>query len=318
MQMQQTQLDIRQQQARARAGEMLGGAPDRFENPLTVLASPAWRGVEGDIWRTGLGPRSIVLKHYHPDTDFYVETKSALAAADLAGHHSIGPQVLGQWPDHRMFAMEDLGPSWRAGGLHHATDPTIRANVITQKKAFQSTAGLPRSTSIFPEIETLLAVADAHDCFTHCDVAVFAAFFAKAGQKLEAVGMDSVPCHRDGNTANVMIGPDKAVKLLDFDLAANCDPFEDVGCYLAEFFESDADARAGFEEWHGSFDEGLFQRAMIYGLADDMRWGLIGSIMAKTSPRKALEFSKYAAWRFLRLEARAKTSDANNRIRAAG
>lgn len=216
-----------------------------------------------------------------------------------------------------MFAMEDLGPDWRAGGLHHAPDPTIRANVIAQKKAFQSVAGLPRSTGILPEIETLLSMAQAHGCLTHRDIAVFAAFFTAAGQKLVAGGMDSVPCHRDGNTAKLMIGPGKAVKLLDFDLAANCDPFEDVGCFLAEFFESDADARVRFEEWHGSFDEGLFQRAMIYGLADDMRWGLIGSIMATTSPRKALEFSKYAAWRFLRLEARAKSSDANNRIRAA-
>ena len=114
-----------------------------------------------------------------------------------------------------------------------------------------------------------------------------------------------------------MVHPDKSVQLLDFDLSANCDPFEDAGAYLIECFENDVDARGGFEEWHGSFDEGLFQRAMIYGLLDDLRWGLIGSILGARSARTSLEFTKYAAWRFIRLQAQAKRSDANDRIRMA-
>jgi hypothetical protein len=44
----------------------------------------------------------------------------------------------------------------------------------------------------------------------------------------------------------------------------------------------------------------LFNRARLYGVADDVRWGLIGAILAATSPRTDLEFLKYADWRFLR------------------
>jgi len=315
--MSQKQFETREENARSRAEEILGTPPEHFSNPLTVLASPAWRGVEGDIWRAAGGARSIILKHFHPDTDFYVDTNAAMEGVEQASLHGLGPNVIEQWPADQMFAMEDLGNEWRAGGLHDATDAEIRTDVIAKKKAFQNTAELSKSSNIFSEIEALLELAIAHDCFTHRDVAIFAEFFEEAQRKLRASDMDSVPCHRDGNTANLMVGPGKSVMLLDFDLVANCDPFEDVGCYLAEFFESEADARIGFEEWHGNFSEGLFQRSMIYGLADDMRWGLIGSIMAKTSPRSALEFSKYAAWRFLRLEAKAKQSDTNNRIRVA-
>ena len=115
-----------------------------------------------------------------------------------------------------------------------------------------------------------------------------------------------------------MVNEDDAVMIIDFDLSANCDPFEDVGAYLAECFDNDLDARQGFEEWNGDFNEALFQRSMLYGLADDLRWGLIGSILGARSKRKSLEFSKYAAWRFLRLEAQAKRSCANDRIRIAG
>jgi thiamine kinase-like enzyme len=151
----------------------------------------------------------------------------------------------------------------------------------------------------------------------HRDLEVFASFFAGARRKIDSMGRDRAPCHRDGNTANYMVGDGNQVRLIDFDLAGDTDPFEDIGCHLVEFFENDLDARTGFEEWHGSFHEGLFQRSMLYGLADDMRWGLIGALMGATSPRSNLEFSKYSAWRFIRLEARVKGSDANDRIRIA-
>ena len=151
----------------------------------------------------------------------------------------------------------------------------------------------------------------------HADCGVFIDYFKDARAKIDSLCFDDVPCHRDGNTANLMVHESGEVLLIDFDLAGNCDPFEDIGCHLAEFFESDADARAGFEEWYGTFDEGLFQRARIYGLADDLRWGLVGALMAKTSPRRSLEFGKYASWRFLRLEMHLKRSDANDRIRVA-
>lgn len=308
----------REDAVKLRTAEVLGEPPANMENPLTVLASPAWRGVEGDIWRASTGSKSVVLKHYHPDTEFYVDAESAMQAAYLAGEAGVGPKVLGRWQDDGIIAFEDLSSPWRSGGLHDAVDDNVRRKVVEAKKAFQQIGSLQSSASIFEEIEWLCGIAHEHNLTTHNDVAVFQSFFVDAKAKIDSLGQDQVPCHRDGNTANYMVGEGGQVRLIDFDLSANADPFEDVGSHLVEFFESDMDARTGFEEWHGSFNEGLFQRAMLYGLADDMRWGLIGSIMAANSPRTALEFSKYAAWRFIRLEARLKSSDANDRIRAAG
>lgn len=313
----QDNIDTRKQDAMRKAVDVLGTSPDIFTNPLTVLASPAWRGIEGDIWRAIGAERAIVLKHYHPDTSFYVDTPAAIEAATQAGELGIGPAVVKKWVGDGIFAMNDLGSDWLAGGLQDTVDPDIRANVIAQKKLFQSGAKLEKYADVFSEIEALLLIVKRENIFAHRDVGIFQSYFGDAQTKLGSLDRDTKPCHRDGNTANLMIGPGNAVQLLDFDFAANCDPFEDVGCYLAEFFESEADARSGFEEWYGTFDEGLFQRSMIYGLADDMRWGLISAIMAAKSPRSTLEFSKYSAWRFLRLEAHAKRSNANDRIRAA-
>lgn len=308
-----TRLDL----ATRLATEVLGSSPETMTKPLTVLASPAWRGVEGDVWLAKAGDKSAILKHYHGDTDFYVDPASAISAAEEAGKLGVGPMVTASSANDGLIAFEELSAPWVAGGLHHAIDKDVRSNVIEHKKTFQLGAKLSKSSSIFDEVAKLHEITVNEGITTHNDIIPFMDFAGEAGQKLRSCGMDNKPCHRDGNTANIMVHPDKSVQLIDFDLAAHCDPFEDVGAHLIEYFENDVDARSGFEEWHGSFDEGLFQRSMIYGLMDDLRWGLIGSIMGARSERTSLEFTKYAAWRFIRLQAHAKRSDANDRIRLA-
>jgi len=306
----------RAQKATEFAARFLSGAP-QLHNPLSVLASPAWRGIEGDVWRAADGTESIILKHYHADTAFYVSPEAAINATTEAGRIGVGPKVLGADQKAGLLAMSDLRAPWEAGGLHHATNPAIRKAVIAQKKKFQQEATLTRSANIFDEIEELFALAVKADVATHRDIDVFINFSRAAARKIASLGANTAPCHRDGNTANLMVHADTSVQLIDFDLAANCDPFEDLGVYLREFFDLEPEARLGFEEWYGTFDEGLFQRAMIYGITDDLRWGLIGSILGAQSARRDLEFTKYAAWRFLRLETDAKGAGANDRIRTA-
>ncbi|WP_158969799.1 phosphotransferase [Chachezhania sediminis] len=307
----------RESQAKAFAETALGAPPTTFVNPLTVLASPAWRGVEGDIWRAGAGDATAIVKHYHPDTAFYVDAAKAIAAARHAGETGAGPAVLADDADSGLVAFEILPAPWRCAGLQDPVVPKLRAATIAAKKAFQSGPALGFSASIFDEIDSLAAMAEKLKAPTHPHLATFLSVIGDAGARIRAADRDLKPCHRDGNTANLMIGPDVQVKLVDFDLAADTDPYEDIGCWLMEFFDCEPEARTGFEEWEGRFDEGLFQRAMLYGMADDLRWGLIGSVMAVTSPRKALEFAKYASWRFLRLSTMALGSQASDRLRRA-
>ena len=288
-----------------------------LKNTFTVLASPAWRGIEADISLATEGENSAIIKFYHNETKFYVDYSAAALAADQAGKLGVGPLVLDISDSEQMIALEELGSAWTAGGLHHIIDPIIRQNIVRQKKYFQSKAQLNKCVSLFDEVDYLYQLALEQNVTTHSDLHIFQAYFKEARQKLKACGWDEKPCHRDGNTSNLMINDNKNVKLIDFDLSANCDPFEDIGVYLRECFENDTDAREGFEEWTGYFNEGLFQRCMIYGLADDYRWGLIAALMEFHSTRRTLEFSKYASWRFIRLESQAKGSCANDRIRMA-
>ena len=120
----------------------LGHAPTTFENPLTVLASPAWRGVEGDIWRASTEAGSIILKHYHPETAFYADTAASMKAAQMAGTAGLGPTVIDSWGTDGIIAFEDLALPWRSGGLQDVVNPRLRANVIAAKQRFHGLAPL--------------------------------------------------------------------------------------------------------------------------------------------------------------------------------
>ncbi|MBD1558164.1 aminoglycoside phosphotransferase family protein [Vibrio sp. S9_S30] len=298
----------------ARAKVRLGSLT-KFENPLVVLASPAWRGVEADMWLAESEDGREIYKHYHADTHHYVHPPQAIEIAVRAGELGVAPLVLDTWLDDGLFAMEYLGEGWHAGGLIDTTKEDVRAEVIKAKKTLQSGPKMPRDATIFAEIQSLYEFCLSHHAILPRHIDAFMTVNEQANQAISANGFDSIPCHRDGNTANLMIGPNNIVKLLDFDLSANTDPFEDIGCYLMEVFEREPEARVGFEQWYGQFDEGLFQRAYIYGVLDDLRWGLIAASMSASSQRVSLEFSKYASWRFMRFEQHSQRSLVADRLR---
>lgn len=303
---------------RGRAEARLGGALDSLESALTVLASPAWRGIEADVWVARRGNHSEVYKHYHPDIDDYVDVGLSIAAATQAGDTGAGPRVLQAWASDRLLAMQHLDRGWRAGGLHDNASPALRQGIIAAKKHFQAGRPLSNDGDIFAEISRAHRACVDGKASLPKNISAFLDFVDRAEIAMALLPVNRVPCHRDGNTANLMIGPTGEVLLVDFDLSANADPYEDIGYHLTELFEREPEARDGFTEWTGFFDEGLFQRAMVYGILDDLRWGLVAASLAATSPRRSLEFAKYASWRLMRYEATSQNSVAADRLRRMG
>jgi thiamine kinase-like enzyme len=112
--------------------------------------------------------------------------------------------------------------------------------------------------------------------------------------------MDTTPCHADGVSSNVMIAQSGSVQLVDFDQACNTDPFYDIGIVLNEAFQFEADMRPVLEMFEGTYRETAMNRCRLYGIADDLMWGIWGTLMDAVSPRAGVEFLKYAQWRLLR------------------
>ncbi len=287
--------------ARRTAGP--GWADAAAEPAIPVLASPSWRGVDSTLLRLRKpSGETCLAKLMDEDAGSYSDTAKAFKAASQASAASIGPTVSAADLGTRTLVMEDLSPDagWTTGTLDRYADRATRHAVIEAKKKFHRTAPLGRSTNVFDHVQELLAKCQAAKAPVPEDIAWLASSVGEARDAIRASGIDRVPAHGDGNVSNVMIAADGTVRLVDWDLAGDMDPYEDLGSFLLEAHDSESDAVESFEVFHGRYDRALFNRAWLYGIADDLRWGLIGALLAGTSRRVTYEFLKFGDWRFLR------------------
>lgn len=269
---------------------------------VVPMASPMNQGIDAAAFRatdraTG---ESAWVKVPDEDAALFADPATVVAAARAAGAAGIGPEVLAADAATGALVMRDLSASHRVATLNRLGEKPVRDAVLAARKAIHSGPALPRTRSVFDAIATLLEAASGHDVELPPDHAWLIDNSRAAAAAISAAGVDTVPAHGDGNASNVMLSEAGAVVLVDYDGAANMDPFEDLGSFLVEAHAFDPEARESFEVFHGHFDERLFNRARLYGVADDLRWGLIGAILARTSRRTDLELLKYADWRFLR------------------
>ncbi len=269
---------------------------------VVPMASPMNQGIDAAAFRatdraTG---ESVWVKVPDEDAALFADPATVVAAARAAGAAGIGPEVLAADAATGALVLRDLSATHRVATLNRLGEKPVRDAVLAARKAFHSGPALPRTRSAFEAIAALLEAASAQGVELPPDHAWLIDNIRAAAAAISAAGVDTVPAHGDGNASNVMLSEAGAVVLVDYDGAANMDPFEDLGSFLVEAHAFDPEARESFEVFHGHFDERLFNRARLYGVADDLRWGLIGAILARTSRRTDLEFLKYADWRFLR------------------
>jgi hypothetical protein len=295
---------IEQAMVRDRVGALPGWEGRRLvaEPALPVLASPSWRGVDGAPWRVvdAASGESVFVKVMDADAAFYIDVDCAFAAARHAAALGIGPAVLAADAAAGVLVMEDLHAGWRVGTLERMLEPAIVEAVIAARVRFRQAPDLPRHDSVFDEIARFHRAAKAAGAQLPPDADWLVAELGFAAAAIAALPVAKVPIHADGNVSNILISDAGEVRLIDWDRATMGDPLEDLGSFLVEAFAQEPEARDVFARATGGFDEAAFNRCRLYGIADDLRWGLIGAVVAARSPRVSHEFYKFASWRFLR------------------
>jgi thiamine kinase-like enzyme len=271
-----------------------------FTPGVVPMASPMNQGVDAASYRAvdKASGESLWVKIPHPDARLFADPVTALDAAIHAADVGVGPQVLASDRGSGALVLQDVSTTHRVADLARLVEH--RDAVIAARKRLHGGPRLSRTLSVFEHIGSLMEDARHNSVPLPEDHTWLLDNIQAAAEAISKTHVETVPAHADGNASNVMIGRDGSVILIDYDMAANIDPFEDLGSFLVEAHAFDPAARESFERFHGRFDERLFNRSRLYGVADDFRWGLIGAILAKTSPRSDLEFLKYADWRFLR------------------
>lgn len=265
------------------------------------VVSPIHRGVASHCWKVSLDGEAPAwfLKVLHDDMKDFVDVAASYKAADMAATSGVTPTP--RYLPSASAAIFDLLPDgWMWARLHHFNDPDIVARVVAARRAIQAGPTLGRVQDLFATIADYAKRAEAARIALPQDVWWLTSRTAEIGRAIGAAGTETRPCHLDGASSNVMLSPEGNVCLVDFDSAGDADPYWDLGVMMAEICQFEPEEAALVEIFAGRYDKRIHHRARLYGAADDIKWGLWGYLVAAGSPRRGVEFVKYAEWRFLR------------------
>lgn len=213
-----------------------------------------------------------------------------------AGEAGVGPKVL--WTDAEMgaIAIQGLVTGWRTANQYSLQDAVPA--VMAALKRLHATAPLTRRFDPFARIDAELSALSDLDGLPEDAV-----WLRRLVGVLEPMMEDAplAPCRNDGSASNLMLGPDGAVMLVDYDRAGMGDPLYDVGCLLAEVTDFPQDMLPGFIAYWGHADTAAFARARLWATVDNMLHALFARRMARVSVRRGVEWLKYGEWRLMRL-----------------
>ena len=288
-----------------------------IEPALAVLASPSWRGVDGTPWRAkaDTGSESLFIKVMEPDARIHADLAVAFQAARNAAALGVGPKVLHEDPSSGILVLEDLYHGWRVVTLEQLDDPKVVDRILDARRIFQNGPALPHSQTVFDDIERFFSAASEAQARLPSNAAWMVTELRFARDAMKALPRELKPVHGDGNVSNILMSETGEIRLVDWDRATMTDPLEDLGSFLIEAFSHEPEAWDAFKRHTGTADEKAFSRAMIYGVADDLRWGLIGAVVAARTNRATHEFLKFANWRFMRCGLNVRSPQFGNWIR---
>jgi thiamine kinase-like enzyme len=246
------------------------------------------------------------LKLYAPEMLRFVDLAAALEASRSAGALGIAPKVVAEALDAGAILFELLpAESWRMASRQDLRSlPTLEA-IVQAKRAWHRSPSLTRTRDPFElirsyllQLETLGEAAGAPSAFE-----MLKAWINRAQQAIAASGHDVGPLHGENTISNVMLGPADRVMLVDFDYAANGDPYYDLGAFCIECCSFVDEVEAVVSMHLGRADKRILARVLVYMFVDDFLWGCWALIAQAVSSRSGeIEFYKYAQNRFVRCQ----------------
>ena len=287
-----------------------------YDDVTVPIMSPMHKGVDSLCFNVDVDKARYFLKIVHPESRSEIHVDDVYVAASAASALDVAPAPVRYLPDFDAIVFERLDGGWQSAKIDDLRTLSVMQRVLQAKRSLHGGVRFKRSWSVFDGIRSfpvgiiktapvepveLLWMIDAvHD--------IEAAF--------DAAGYDTAPCHADGIASNIMIGPNEAVRLVDFDMACNTDPIYDLAIVLHEAYSFDEEMWPALEAFEGSARSATLNRCRLYAVADDLYWALWSSKMNATSARRGIEFLKYAQWRFLRCRMALQDPDFERKLRS--
>jgi thiamine kinase-like enzyme len=294
-----------QEEVAERALATLAG-PDaaslRYRAAPAGVASPSYHGVESTTFEVALDGKKAgaFLKVSVAELAGLIDHRLAFAAAERFSALGFSPRPLGVSAEHGAILFERLDEGWRAARIDDLVSPARASRLVEIQKAVANGAPFERPWSVFGGIETLWNMVTATGTALPGDAEWLRASMQPMSEAIATAGVDLKPAHGDPHTSNVMISEEGELRLVDCDMAADLDPYYQLGVQMNELYQFESEMKPLLEMHDGRFTQAAFNRCRLYAAADDFYWALRAMLMEATSPRRGVEFLKYAEWRFLR------------------
>lgn len=277
------------------------GEPFTLDPPFAATVSPLHQAVDAEtrVLRTKDGKQRFIVKIWHDDLPHRPDAQAIFTMMEAAA-------TLGVTPAPRLLLgsgilMDHLGDGWMPARLHQLSTDDGFNRLLSLKRALHALPPFPVERNVFSDIRDLAGKAQPVAALWPQEMAAMLTLADDLEKAIAASGVDRVPAHADGVSSNVMLGPNGALQLIDFDEAGNVDPLFDLAVVLQEIFPLDAAKHLSvLENIEGQVRASSRARIVAYAFADDLKWALWGLFMDATSPRQHLEFLKYGQWRWLR------------------
>lgn len=280
----------------------IDAATATYAPAASPVASPSYQAVESasfDVAPDGIVATSF-LRLGNDEVAELVDDGVAFAAARRLHALGLSPEPVAHVPDVRATLFARLGQGWRTAKIDDLLGKATTARLIAMQKAVAAGTPFGRPWSVFDGIDQLWPLVAATNSVLPGDADWMMAWMMPIRAAITAAGVDLKPAHGDPHTSNVMIGPDGALQLVDFDMAGDIDPYYQLGVQMNELYQFESQMKPLLEMHDGRFSERAFSRCRLYAAADDLYWALRSLLQNARSPLQGVEFLKYAGWRFLR------------------
>jgi len=273
--------------------DMWRDRPLRYERIAAGITNLNWRVMLSDSDET------FFLKIHGPGTESFIDRKLANEAAIKAASTGYAPALLFYDPVDGIEVYEFLH-GFRSCGVPEVQNPVIRENILKAYKAIHTTQSLAGSKTGFDQLDQHLGRLRQMGAELPHDFEQLMWQRRRAEAAIAAAGMDQCACFNDGYVFNYMVNDRLEVKIIDWEYAANNDPYWDLAMFSWENFFLDAKSRREvIEIYDGSYRPEIAARIHLYLGVASIVWGLWATYQSMTSSIP-FDFGKYADLIFLR------------------
>jgi thiamine kinase-like enzyme len=266
------------------------------------VASPSYHAVEATTFNVAPdgNSASLFLRLANDEVAELVDDDAAFAAARRLYSLGLSPMPIAHAPAERAVLFARLGDGWRTAKIDDLMQEGTAVRLVEMQKMIAAGEPLGRPWSVFDGIDRLWPLVSKSSAVLPGDANWMLAWMTSIREAISAAGVEPRPAHGDPQSSNVMLGPDDAMMLVDFDMAGDIDPYYQLGVQMNELYQFESQMRPLLEMHDGQFSEKAFSRCRLYAAADDLYWALRSLLQDVRSSVQGVEFLKYAAWRFLR------------------